>query len=175
MLICQIVESEDLRGIVIRVDDSEFLRRFTRIYDGPMMDSSSLCRFKNAIQAYGFGCPGSGGFLPHLSASGCPSPGDRMTLSLDRGPGGSAAVLAFGLTRAALELQDGCMLRVTPLLGFGPPIPLSGTGPGNGAFSLNVRLPASAASGAVTLQALVLDAATSRGWTTSNGVEITIR
>ena len=25
MLICQIVESEDLRGIVIRVDDSEFL------------------------------------------------------------------------------------------------------------------------------------------------------
>ena len=50
MLICQIVESEDLRGVVIRVDDSEFLRRFVRIYDGPMMDSSSLCRFKNAIR-----------------------------------------------------------------------------------------------------------------------------
>ena len=50
MLICQIVESEDLRGIVIRVDDSDFLRRFTRIYDGPMMDSSSLCRFKNAVR-----------------------------------------------------------------------------------------------------------------------------
>ena len=50
MLICQTVESEDLRGVVIRVDDSEFLRRFVRIYDGPMMDSSSLCRFKNAIR-----------------------------------------------------------------------------------------------------------------------------
>ena len=50
MLISQIVESEDLRGIVIRVDDSEFLRRFTRIYTGPMMDSSSLCRFKNSIR-----------------------------------------------------------------------------------------------------------------------------
>lgn len=50
MLICQVVEGEDLRGIVIRVDDSEFLRRFVRIHDGPMMDSSSLCRFKNAIR-----------------------------------------------------------------------------------------------------------------------------
>jgi IS5 family transposase len=50
LLISQIVESEDLRGIVIRVDDSNFLRRFTRINDGPMMDSSSLCRFKNTIR-----------------------------------------------------------------------------------------------------------------------------
>ncbi len=50
LLICQIIEGQDLRGIVVRVDDSTFLRRFVKIHDGPMMDYSSLCRFKNAIR-----------------------------------------------------------------------------------------------------------------------------
>ena len=50
VLICQIIEGEDLRGIVVRIDDSVALRRFVKIHDGPMMDSSALCRFKNAIR-----------------------------------------------------------------------------------------------------------------------------
>lgn len=50
ILICQLVEGETLRGIVIRVDDSHFLRWFTRIYNGPMLDFSHLCRLKNAIR-----------------------------------------------------------------------------------------------------------------------------
>ena len=50
MLICQIVECEDLRGIVIRIDDSTFLRRFVRLNEDRMMDFGTLCRFKNAIR-----------------------------------------------------------------------------------------------------------------------------
>lgn len=50
ILICQIIEGEDLRGIVVRIDDSVALRRFVKVFDGPMMDSSALCRFKNAIR-----------------------------------------------------------------------------------------------------------------------------
>ena len=50
VLVCQVVEGEDLRGIVIRIDDSVALRRFVKIHDGPMMDSSVLCRFKNVIR-----------------------------------------------------------------------------------------------------------------------------
>lgn len=49
LALCQVLEAASLREIVIRVDDSNNLRRFTRINDGPMMNSSTLCKLKNAI------------------------------------------------------------------------------------------------------------------------------
>ncbi len=51
ILLCQILEGESLRGTVIRIDDSSYLRRFTRIYNGPMVDFTHLCRLKNCITA----------------------------------------------------------------------------------------------------------------------------
>jgi transposase, IS5 family len=48
--LCQVIEGLSLRAIVIRVDDSCYLRRFTRIHDGPMMNYTALCRLRNAIQ-----------------------------------------------------------------------------------------------------------------------------
>jgi len=50
ILICQILEGESLRGIVIRIDDSSYLREFVRIHNGPMIDFTQLCRLKNAIR-----------------------------------------------------------------------------------------------------------------------------
>jgi IS5 family transposase len=50
ILICQVIEGEPLRGIVVRIDDSHFLRRFVRIDDGRMMDFTTLCRLRNAIR-----------------------------------------------------------------------------------------------------------------------------
>jgi IS5 family transposase len=50
ILVAQICEGESLRGIVVRVDDSWGLRRFTRVHHGPMMDYTTLCRLKNAIR-----------------------------------------------------------------------------------------------------------------------------
>lgn len=50
MLICQVVEGESLRGIVIRIDDSNYLRRFVRIFNGSMIDFSTFCLLKNAIR-----------------------------------------------------------------------------------------------------------------------------
>ncbi|MGH9892315.1 MAG: transposase, partial [bacterium] len=50
VLVCQVLEGESLRGIVVRIDDSHFLRRFARIDNGPMMDYTTLCRLKNAIR-----------------------------------------------------------------------------------------------------------------------------
>jgi len=50
ILICQVLEGASLRGIVVRIDDSNILRRFTRIDNGPMMDYTTLCRLKNAIR-----------------------------------------------------------------------------------------------------------------------------
>jgi IS5 family transposase len=50
ILICQAIEGASLREIVIRIDDSEFLRHFTRIGVGPMMDYSTLDKMKNSIR-----------------------------------------------------------------------------------------------------------------------------
>jgi len=49
LALCQIMEGASLRGIVVRVDDSHILRRFTRIHHGPMMGHTALCRLRNAI------------------------------------------------------------------------------------------------------------------------------
>ena len=48
--LCQILESASLRGIVVRVDDSHYLRRFARIHEGPMMGHTALCQLRNAIR-----------------------------------------------------------------------------------------------------------------------------
>ena len=50
ILISQVLEGDSLRGIVVRVDDSNFLRRFVRIDDGPMMCYTTLCNLKNAVR-----------------------------------------------------------------------------------------------------------------------------
>lgn len=50
ILLCHIIEGRSLRETVIRIDDSHFLRRFVRIYDGPMMDFTTFCRLKNFIR-----------------------------------------------------------------------------------------------------------------------------
>jgi IS5 family transposase len=50
ILVSQVVEGVSLRGVVIRIDDSRYLRDFVRIYDGPMMDYTTLCKLKNAIR-----------------------------------------------------------------------------------------------------------------------------
>lgn len=49
LALCQTIEGASLREIIIRVDDSNYLRRFTRICDGPMMNHTVLCRLRNAI------------------------------------------------------------------------------------------------------------------------------
>lgn len=49
ILLCQVIEGASLREIIIRIDDSHFLRRFTRLYDGPMMDFTTLDKLKNSI------------------------------------------------------------------------------------------------------------------------------
>lgn len=51
VLVCQVVEGLSLRSIVVRIDDSHFLRRFVSVDNGPMMDFTTLCKLKNAISA----------------------------------------------------------------------------------------------------------------------------
>jgi len=50
ILVCKIIEGESYRGITVRVDDSNFLRRFTRIHDKPMMSFATLNTLANHIE-----------------------------------------------------------------------------------------------------------------------------
>ncbi len=51
IVICQIIEGTSLRDTVVRIDDSNYLRRFVRIYNGPMMSFTTFCELKNAIRS----------------------------------------------------------------------------------------------------------------------------
>lgn len=50
MVIAQIIERKSIRGIIVQIDDSNFLRRFIRIYNARMIDYSTFCTLKNAIK-----------------------------------------------------------------------------------------------------------------------------
>jgi len=50
IVICQTIEGCSLREIVVRIDDSDFLRCFVRIYNDPMIDYSTFCRLRNRIE-----------------------------------------------------------------------------------------------------------------------------
>jgi IS5 family transposase len=50
LVLCQIIEGLSLRQVIIRTDDSNFLRQFVRIYNGPMIDFTTFDRLKNQIK-----------------------------------------------------------------------------------------------------------------------------
>jgi len=126
--------------------------------------------------SYGGGCAGSGGFVPGLQASGTWQPGTTVGIHISQGLGGSSALLMLGTSAVDLPVgSSGCSLLVAPIVTIFV-LPLSGTGPGDGGLSLRAVLPPAASVGAMaTLQAWVLDPATSLGGAASNGVQVTIQ
>jgi len=51
MIIVRKIEGLRFREVVVRIDDSQRLRFFVRIYDGQMMDYTTLNKLENSIQA----------------------------------------------------------------------------------------------------------------------------
>jgi IS5 family transposase len=50
IVLCQIIEGRSLREIIIRIDDSHYLRSFVRIFNGPMIDFTTFCKLRNQIR-----------------------------------------------------------------------------------------------------------------------------
>ena len=50
ILLCQIIEDLSLRQVIIRVDDSNYLRIFARVFNGAMIDFTTFCTLKNYIE-----------------------------------------------------------------------------------------------------------------------------
>jgi IS5 family transposase len=49
IVLCQIIEGGSLRQIIVRIDDSNYLRHFVRVYNGPMIDFTAFCKLRNLI------------------------------------------------------------------------------------------------------------------------------
>ncbi len=50
VVLVQIIEGDSLRDVVVRIDDSHFLRWFARIHHDAMIDFSTLCRLRGRIR-----------------------------------------------------------------------------------------------------------------------------
>jgi hypothetical protein len=123
---------------------------------------------------YGQGCAGSGGFTPSLTFTGCPAPGEAVSIDIANGLGGAPSVLFFGLGASAIPMGGGCTLNTFPLLAPTISFPLFGAGAGNGVMSLPGVMPAGTSGLTFTTQLFVADAASPIGASASNGLQITI-
>ncbi len=122
---------------------------------------------------YGTGCAGTGGFVPDLAITGCPTPGGSIMFSLTSALGGSVAFLILGLGHDAVALGPGCPLLIGPTLPNVFNLPLSGSGPGGGILQFTDSItPAINTPVTVTMQVLVADPVGAGGYSSTNGVEL---
>lgn len=127
------------------------------------------------ITSFGTGCAGSGGFTPVLAMTGCPSPGDSVTLSITKGLGGSTSVLFLGIVPLALPLGGNCQLHPQPLLPITISLPLAGSGAGNGAISVPATIPPGSSAGQLVIQAFVPDSGVPMKFSNTNALILNIQ
>lgn len=123
---------------------------------------------------YGIGCPGAGGFVPHLAAAGCASPGAVLQISVTGAPPAGMALLFAGTAAGALPIGFGCLLHVAPPFAA-LAVPLFGNAAGLGSVTLTTALPALTAPISVTLQAFASDPLVPAHFASSNGLLLTIQ
>ncbi len=125
------------------------------------------------VTPYGTGCPGAGGFVPVLSMNGCPHAGQQTTLNLAQCLGGSMSALLISSGQAQVPLGGGCFLLVqsTPLCLF---IPLGGSGPGGGSWTLTGLIPAGTPPVTIDFQAFVADTASIIDMSASSGLKVDV-
>jgi hypothetical protein len=127
---------------------------------------------------YGLGCPGTGGFVPSLSARGCASPGGLLTLAVERALGGAGAatfVVSGGPTN--IQVGGGCGILIQLAGSF--TVPFSVAGPsvaGQGRASVPVFIPPTITPGtSLVVQAAILDAVSPFQYSATNGLALVIQ
>ena len=127
---------------------------------------------------FGAGCAGSGGFVPELEIFGCASPGDQQVFSISKGLGGSQWLLLTGFGQAAAPIGGGCTFNIaTPIPAVIGPLPLPGSGAGNGALAFEITVPPdlTALVGlTVVHQVLIIDPGNPLGFVGTNGVQVSL-
>ncbi|MBI4880866.1 MAG: hypothetical protein HY812_14595 [Planctomycetes bacterium] len=170
------IDSTPLTGSPSDMVFSETLRLAVAAEPGAQ-DGVDLVQYTDecpgSITNHGFGCAGSGGFVPALALSGCVRDGGTINVALTQALGGSFAVLFFGLSQAAIPMNGGCFLNLYPVLPVQIGLPLLGSGPGAGHIAFNAVVPPGLPAFTVDLQAFVAEPSLPHGFSNTNGVELT--
>lgn len=147
--------------------------RFFLVQQGSGTSNNFMWILSPIEHYYGAECAGAGGFTPSLTAIGEFKSGSPFTWGVENGLGGAPAIVFLGLGEAAIPTSPGCTLNLAPIL-VSFPIPLSGSGPGNGSFSVPQIIPAGTFSGlTIHLQAFVIDPNVQRGYSSTQGQWLT--
>jgi hypothetical protein len=125
------------------------------------------------IAAYGLASPGSGGFAPSLTVTGCASPGGTLRVRLEDALGGAPALIALGKAESHVPFLNGYELLVGQVVAA-PPISLTGVVAGSGAAEIVATLGGSTAGAFLTLQAFVLDPGATGSVASTNAVRIAV-
>ena len=129
-----------------------------------------------STRAYGAGCAGSGGLVPTLDLTPCPTlTGQPTRLVVRDALGGAQALLAFGFGQGSAPMDGDCSLLVQPLLPQVLPFPLGGAGVGQGSAVLPAVVPTGLPTPLTfTMQLFVADAGGAASFSNSAGLEVTI-
>lgn len=121
------------------------------------------------FEAYGSGCPGTGGVAPKVIWSGRPKSNGYLEVNVWDARPSSAGVFISGIQRFT---QGACWLHVNPIL-FTIPVAIDATG----RAVLGTGLPDTSAFRGASLmtQVALLDSQGANGLSTSNGAEIRFR
>ncbi|MBI4878089.1 MAG: hypothetical protein HY812_00295 [Planctomycetes bacterium] len=141
----------------------------------PRVFNGCLYYSPGCTEEYGYGCPGSGGFVPYLSTLACPIAGYPINLDVIECLGGSTAVFLFGAARGSYLMDNGCYLNLSGLSPLVIAVPMGGSGPGNGSLTIAGLLPANSAGQTLRIQVFVLDAGASGGFANTNGLELPVK
>jgi len=128
---------------------------------------------EGGFSTYGQGCPGSGGHIPKLEASGCAIDGGQIVVSISGAIGGATALLFFGINEANTPMGLGCSLLVQPLFPVFVELPMGGTGFGNGSVNLGSVIPPNPPA-QFTFQAFIADFGGPLGFSNTNAILVVI-
>jgi hypothetical protein len=135
-----------------------------------ILDPPSPCAGSFAV--YGSGLLGTGGYVPALSGTGCPTIGSTIGWTIANGRGAAPGLLAFGASPASVPVFAGTAL-VTPLLFV--PFALGGTpgaaGAGSASFAIAIPNDPAFVGTVHYTQAVVLDPLAPQGLAFTAGLE----
>jgi len=139
---------------------------YVRVYSGACLGSAT---------PFGSGLGGTGGFVPGLSAQGCPGRTALFGITIDQVLGGARGFLLLAFTPSSVPFAGGTLYVLPPWILQGISTP--GGGPGNGRLVVNVIVPDNPALVNVQLyaQAVFVDAGAVRGLSLTNGLSILFR
>ncbi len=133
------------------------------------------CGCATDLQTHGSGCAGSGGHVPTLLTTSCPTVGTDLGVVVAGGLGGAWSLVVLGDHPASQPLfGTDCDLLLDPVRLPLLVQPLAGHGAGEGTVSLWGKIDSSVSGESLVVQAFVLDPGVPRGFSASAGLRISI-